>query len=117
MEEKVQTLTEKCSKTILSVHDAMDILNGRWKITIIGALFLGKMRFTDLLREINGISGKMLSRELKDLEINQLVTRTILNTQPIGVEYELTEYGRTLENVLKALSAWGTDHRKRITGK
>ncbi|MBB6502088.1 winged helix-turn-helix transcriptional regulator [Pedobacter cryoconitis] len=117
MDENLPTITEKCGKKILSVHDAMDILNGRWKITIVAALFLNKMRFTDLLREINGISGKMLSRELKDLEINQLITRTVLNTQPIGVEYELTEYGLTLEKVLKALSEWGVDHRKRITGR
>jgi DNA-binding HxlR family transcriptional regulator len=117
MDQNTLTITEKCSGKILAIHDAMDILNGRWKITIMGALFINKMRFTDLLREINGISGKMLSRELKDLEINQLITRTVLNTQPIGVEYELTDYGRTLENVLDALLEWGLNHRKKITGK
>jgi len=117
MEQKEPTRAEKYRKTIIAVHDTMDILNGRWKITIITSLCFKKMRFTDLLREVNGISGKMLSRELKDLEINQLITRTVLNTQPIGVEYELSEYGRTLENIVKELSIWGTNHRKKIIGK
>lgn len=117
MDNTTPTKAEICRKQIPAVHDSLDILNGRWKITIITCLFFDKMRFTDLLREVKGISGKMLSRELKDLEINQLLTRKVLNTQPIGVEYELTEYGRTLENVVIALSTWGLDHRKKIIGK
>ncbi|MBB5638891.1 DNA-binding HxlR family transcriptional regulator [Pedobacter cryoconitis] len=117
MDEKDLKTVETCRKQIPAVHDALDILNGRWKITIITSLFFSKMRFTDLLREVNGISGKMLSRELKDLEINQLIKRTVLDIQPIGVEYELTDYGRTLEKVVIALSEWGLDHRKKIIGK
>ena len=79
-----------CNQRLLAVQDAMDVLNGRWKIAIIASLCFNTLRFTDLLREVEGISGKMLSRELKNLEENQLVTRTVLNTQPITVEYELT---------------------------
>lgn len=106
-----------CSKHILAVHDAMDILNGRWKIAIIASLCFNTLRFTDLLREVEGISGKMLSRELKNLEENQLVTRTVLNTQPITVEYQLTEYGHTLKEVINSLAKWGANHRRKITGK
>ncbi|MCY1455589.1 putative HTH-type transcriptional regulator YtcD [compost metagenome] len=101
----------------MSVHDAMYILNGRWKISIIASLCFKTLRFTDLLREVEGISGKMLSRELKNLEENQLVNRTVLKTQPITVEYELTEYGHTLKEVIESLAKWGYNHRKRITGK
>jgi DNA-binding HxlR family transcriptional regulator len=106
----------KCNKHIMAVHDAMDILNGRWKISIIASLCFNTLRFTDLLREVEGISGKMLSRELKNLEENQLVTRTVLNTQPITVEYKLTEYGHTLKEVIDSLANWGHKHRKKITG-
>jgi len=108
---------KKCTQHIMSVHDAMYILNGRWKISIIASLCFNTLRFTDLLREVEGISGKMLSRELKNLEENQLVTRTVLKTQPITVEYELTEYGHTLKEVIESLAKWGYNHRKRITGK
>ena len=67
----------KCCKTnLLAVQDTMDILKGRWKVQIIAALCYDKMRFSDLQKEIEGISAKMLSSELKDLEINQLVTPT-----------------------------------------
>ena len=75
------------------------------------------MRFSDLQKEIVGVSAKMLSSELKDLEINQLVTRTVLSTQPISVEYELTEYGRTLKKIIENLAEWGIEHRKKIIGK
>jgi DNA-binding HxlR family transcriptional regulator len=56
----------------------------------------------------------MLSKELQDLETNELVSRSIVNTKPISVEYEITEYGKTLENVLKELANWGIEHRKRL---
>ena len=108
----------KCCKTnLLAVQDTMDILKGRWKVQIIAALCYDKMRFSDLQKEIAGVSSKMLSRELKDLEINQLVTRTVLSTQPISVEYELTDYGRTLKKIIENLAEWGIEHRKKITGK
>ncbi len=117
METEKQIFDEKCLKSIMAVHDAMDILNGRWKITIIALLCHNKMRFTELLNTVKGISGKMLSRELKDLEINKLVSRTVLDTQPVSVQYKLTDYGETLKNVIDALEIWGLDHRKKIIGK
>lgn len=106
-----------CTQRLMAVHDAMYILNGRWKISIIASLCFNTLRFTDLLREVEGISGKMLSRELKNLEENQLVTRTVLSTHPIMVEYQLTEYGHTLKEVIESLAKWGHNHRKKITGK
>lgn len=108
---------KECGKAILAIHDAMDILSGKWKISIIACLCFDKMRYSDLLNKVTGISGKMLSRELKELEVNQLITRTVQNTQPITVEYAITEYGATLKNVTQVLANWGTEHRKRIMGK
>jgi len=108
---------KECANSILAIHDVMDILNGKWKISIIACLCHDKMRYTDLLREVKGISGKMLSRNLKELEDNLLITRTVLNTQPIMVEYQITEYGATLKNVTNVISEWGLKHRKRIMAK
>ena len=97
------------------MRDAMDILSGKWKIQIIAVLlFKGKMRFMDLLRVVDGIGAKMLSKELQDLETNQLITRTVRNTKPITVEYEITRYGRTLEKIVTEIAGWGIDHRKKI---
>ncbi|MEP6583353.1 MAG: helix-turn-helix domain-containing protein [Ginsengibacter sp.] len=105
------------SKDILALGDAMDILNGKWKISIMCSLNENKKRFKELQRDIGRITGKMLSKELKELEMNELVNRNVLNTKPVTVEYELTSYGATLEKVIEELVNWGTKHRKRILGK
>jgi len=103
-----------CTHKLLAVHDAMDILSGKWKIQVIGSLSFGKKRFMDLLREVNGVGAKMLSKELKDLETNELVKRTVYDTKPVTVEYELTEYGKTLEKVIQEIANWGMEHRKKV---
>jgi DNA-binding HxlR family transcriptional regulator len=108
------TLTPACTAHLMAVSDAMDVLSGKWKIHIIGALRFGKRRFKQLQRDINGITPKMLSKELRDLEINELVTRTVYDTKPVTVEYELTPYGKTLEKVILELATWGHNHRKRM---
>ncbi len=105
------------SKDMLALCDAMDILNGKWKIAILCSLNERKKRFKELQRHVGKITGKMLSKELKELEMNQLVERFVLNTKPVTVEYELTSYGETLENVIHELVNWGTKHRKRILKK
>ena len=106
-----------CTKHLLPIRDALDILSGKWKLTIIVALLFGKKRFKEIQREITGITSKMLSKELKDLEINELVTRTVYNTTPVTVEYELTEHGQTLKTLIMDLREWGMIHRKKIIGK
>lgn len=105
---------KECGQAILAIHDVMDLLNGKWKVPIIACLCYEKMRYSDLLREVKGISGKMLSRDLKELELHQLITRNVLNTQPITVEYEITEYGSTLKHVTHVIAEWGIKHRKKI---
>ncbi len=97
------------------MRDAMDVLGGKWKIPIIGTLtYRGKMRFSEMLRNVDGIGAKMLSKELQDLEANQLLTRTVKQTKPITVEYEITDYGRTLSNLICEITKWGIEHRKHI---
>jgi len=109
---------EELKNKMLAVHDAMDVLNGKWKINIISSLcYFNKRRFSDILNDVAGMSNKMLSKELKELELNRLVTRTVLNTQPITVQYELTEHGRSLQTIIANLTDWGLEHRREITGK
>jgi len=105
-------------KEIMAVHDAMDVLHGKWKISIISSIcYYNKRRFSDILSDVQGISNKMLSQELKDLEINKLVKRTVLDTQPISVQYQLTEYGLSLKTIINNLAEWGMEHRKVIIAK
>ena len=105
---------DRCKQMILPLQDAMDVLSGKWKIQIILSLTFGRKRFKQIIRDIPGLTPKMLSKQLKDLEINGLVARYVQDTVPVTVEYELTEYGHTLKPVLRELKAWGSNHRDRI---
>jgi DNA-binding HxlR family transcriptional regulator len=105
-------------KEMMAIHDAMDVLSGKWKIYIISSIcHYNRRRFSDVLNDVVGISNKMLSKELKELEVNKLVKRTVLDTQPVTVQYELTAHGKTLQTIINNLTDWGIEHRKEITGK
>lgn len=102
----------------MAIRDTMDLLSGKWKIPIVAMLMeRGTLRFMDLMREVDGIAAKMLSKELRELELNELVKRTVCDTKPITVEYTITEYGRSLESVMREIAQWGMQHRKRIFNK
>ncbi|MFC4870670.1 winged helix-turn-helix transcriptional regulator [Negadavirga shengliensis] len=111
-------LQNDCKKKLMAIHDAMYVLSGKWKISIIASLcYHDKRRFSEILNDVSGISNKMLSKELKELEMNKLVKRTVLDTQPVTVEYQLTPYGKSLQTIIDSLTDWGTEHRKVIIGK
>lgn len=114
--EPVLNNTSTCKVRITAIKDTMEILSGKWKFHILGTLMqTGKLRFMDLLREVDGIAPKMLSKELQDMEVNQLVHRTVLNTKPVTVEYEISEYGKTLEPIINEIAKWGISYRKSIS--
>ncbi|RNL69259.1 transcriptional regulator [Sinomicrobium pectinilyticum] len=105
-------------KEMRAVQDSMDVLSGKWKISIISSIcFYNKRRFSDILNDVAGISNRMLSKELKELEINKLIKRTVLDTQPVTVQYQLTEHGLTLKTIIDNLTEWGIAHRKKIIEK
>ncbi len=112
--KEVHNPSECQSKMVLPVQDALDILSGKWKIPIIGALFFGTKRFSEISRNVPGITDRMLSKELRNLEVNHLVKRTVHDTFPVTVEYSITEYGKTLKEVMESLRNWGMTHRERI---
>ena len=102
-------------KNIKAIHDAMDVLSGKWKISIISSMcYYNERRFSDILHDLGGISNKQLSKELKELEQNKLVTRTVMDTQPVTVKYNLTKYGKSLQGIIDNLAEWGTKHRQVI---
>ena len=99
---------------IQPVMDALEVIGGKWKFPILYSLCSGKKRFKDLLEDIGKITPKMLSIELKDLELNGLVTRTAIATVPVTVEYDMTKYGLTLKPVLQHIQDWGKKHRQKV---
>lgn len=110
--------TTVCKLRMQAISDTMSILSGKWKFHIVGTLLEGnKLGFMDLLREVDGIGTKMLSKELQDLEMNHLVSRTVMDTKPITVKYELTKYGETLAPLIDELAKWGVAYRASVYGK
>lgn len=105
----------KCLKKGIPIRDTLDVVGGKWKLPILHTLINnGPLRFKELQREMEGITSRMLSKELKDLEMNQMVNRELYDTAPITVIYSVTEHGASLGPVVKALYDWGMKHRQHI---
>jgi len=98
-----------------AVRDTLDVISGKWKLVILAVLLQRKYRFKELSREI-GISPRILSRELQEMELNQLVKRTVCATRPVTVEYESTAHSRTLLSVVQAMCDWGYLHHETVVG-
>jgi len=105
---------EQCKANLMSIGDALYAIGGKWKLRIIVALISGKKRFNELQRLVEGISAKVLSGELKELELNGFIRRQVFTGVPVIVYYELTEYAETLSDVLDSLGKWGAMHRERV---
>ena len=117
MKNKVVKHTEEGCKTAkLAIQDTLDIVGGKWKLVLISVLRKGKKKFNELSKEV-GISPRILSKELQELETNGLVSRTVCDTKPVTVEYALTSYSETLSEVVLAMHKWGLSHRKKVIGK
>ncbi len=113
-------LDSACTKDdeLIAAKDTISLLSGKWKIQLITTLNCGgPMQFMDIQRTINKIGPKMLAKELQDLEANLLVTRTVMETRPVTVKYELTPHGRTLERIINEMRVWGRAHRKEVIGR
>lgn len=108
---------EKCRNSIKALEDAMYVIGGKWTLRVIIALKDGHTRFNDIQRTIDGISAKVLSSVLKDLEENGFVKRKVDIGVPVVVEYELLSYAETLQEVLSALVSWGEMHREKVIRK
>lgn len=106
-----------CENVHSFIQDTLYVVNGKWKLVILSILVNnGTKRFGELSRE-SGISPRILSRELHELEMNQLISRRVCNTKPVTVEYSSTAYAETLKEVIGAMIRWGQNHRKKIQGQ
>jgi DNA-binding HxlR family transcriptional regulator len=103
-----------CAEGVNGIRDALYVLNGKWKLPLIFALTEGPKRFKEIQRSLGDITAKVLTKELKELELNEFVVRHVLPTTPVTVTYELMPYSRSLQKVLHELKEWGIQHRQRI---
>lgn len=110
-------LTEGYHNMMIPIRDALDVINGKWRIQIVVAIKSGCSHFNQIQKFVEGISPKMLSKELKELEQHNLIIKTVDNEYPAKITYQLDEYAKTLTPILFALREWGKQHRTRLFPK
>lgn len=113
------TVSEKINfeDKIKYVQDTQYVLGGKWKLPIIISIYHGNNRFNKIKSSIPKITNRVLSKELKHLEENLLISRTVYDDYPARIEYVLTEYCHSVTEVLEAMEKWGKEHREKIMGK
>lgn len=105
-----------CLDTVKPVREALEVINGKWKLPIIISITTGNQRFTDIQDSIPGITPKVLAKELKDLEQHRLIRRTVVEDYPVKILYTAEPYAETLAPIIYALRDWGLGHREKLLG-
>lgn len=95
------------------VSEPLKLIGGKWKIAILHALSMGPIRFGELKRDLSPITQQMLTKQLRELEKDNLINRKVFDVVPPKVEYSLTEFGWTFEPVLVALCKWDLGNQER----
>ena len=109
---------KKCTTSyILAINDTLNVISGKWKLPIIATMLTEKQRYSDIQRQIPKISPRMLSKELKELELNGVVIRTVHDTTPVLIEYALSDSGKEIIAVLDKMVEWGLNHRNMVLHK
>jgi DNA-binding HxlR family transcriptional regulator len=99
---------------LLALQDTLYFIGGKWRIPVINSLCNGHRRFREIERSIPGITTRMLSRELKEMEMNKLVKRNVYPETPVLIEYEPSEYCRSFGKIIMEMINWGRQHRAKI---
>jgi DNA-binding HxlR family transcriptional regulator len=106
-------MTKKCSSAN-PVNITLKVMGGKWKPLILWLLSDKPMRFSHLMREMEGVTQKMLIQQLRELEEDGLVLRKVYPVVPPKVEYSSSEYAKTMQPVLRAMAEWGEKHDQRV---
>lgn len=109
-----KAFSKDCTALIAAVSDALYAIGGKWKLMIIICIARGNKRFTEIQRQVTGISARVLSNELKDLELTGFIVKKVSVGYPVLIEYELTPYSNSLEKVVSSLAEWGVEHKQKI---
>ena len=102
-----------CIDSLLPISDALEAINGKWKLLIITSISSGNSRFKEIERSIPKLSSKVLAKELKDIETHMLIQRTVAEDTSL-IYYTLTPYAESLRELMLALRAWGKGHREKV---
>jgi DNA-binding HxlR family transcriptional regulator len=95
-----------------ALQDTLYFIGGKWRLPIINSICNGNRRFREIERTIPGITTRMLSKELKEMEMSKLVKRTVYADTPVLIEYEPTEHCRSFGKIIQEMIKWGKSHRE-----
>src|ERR1700712_3013133 len=105
------------AEELRALQDTLYFIGGKWRLPIINSICNGNRRFREIERSIPGITTRMLSKELKEMEMSKLVKRTVYDDTPVLVEYEPTQYCQSFGKIIQEMIDWGNAHRKIVTRK
>lgn len=105
------------AEELRALQDTLYFIGGKWRLQIMNSICAGNRRFREIERSIPGITTRMLSKELKEMEMNKLVKRTVYDETPVLVEYEPTEHCHTFSKIMTEMINWGKAYRKIVTQK
>lgn len=113
------TIRKKARHTVYDqpacpVEATLELIGGKWKGIVLFHLLGGKLRFSELKRQIGCVTQRMLTKQLRELEACGLINRIVYAEVPPRVEYELTKEGKSLKPILNALKKWGDNHAIRL---
>ena len=117
LDKSPEEIVKHYKSELQAIQDAMHVISGRWKIPIISLLCNGEFRYSELQKGLPKITPRMLSKELKDLEVNELIVRRVHDCLPVKVSYKLAEYGYSLVPLIIELTKWGMQHRAKRMGQ
>ena len=101
---------------VMAIKDALNVVSGKWKLAIVCTMLRGPRRFNEMEKLLNGLTPRMLARELRELEVNGVVMRTTAGASISAARsYELTASGKQLEGVIISMAEWGVQHRTQRT--
>jgi DNA-binding HxlR family transcriptional regulator len=104
-----------CQTDMKYIQDTLYVISGKWKMLIMLSLSNGHRHYRDIAQSIPKITFRMLSKELKEMELNKLISRTVYDDIPVSIEYKLTDYCKTLWPILEEMIHWAKHHRKVIS--
>ncbi|MGN8057659.1 winged helix-turn-helix transcriptional regulator [Pedobacter sp. 22163] len=110
-ETSTNALNEQIINDSCGMANLLSVMGGRWKPAILCRLIHGTMRYNELKKTIEGISERMLVSQLRELERDGIITRTVHPEVPPKVEYKMTDIGLSMRDVLDAMSKWGNTYR------
>lgn len=110
----VTGVEEACPREKCPVATTLSVISGKWKGVILYHLFQGTLRFSELQRRMEGVTHRSLTLQLRELEEDGIIERTVYPEVPPRVEYSLSELGRTMEPIIVAMFEWGVQYKETV---